>query len=111
VADLDDLLVKTSRTFALIARPGSRCAEGMARFVSPTDVHGQLQFANLDELRRHRYVIAGIVGEMLDVVERDGPGAKLSRARVFGIRTELKGALRRGRPAVETPTPASVEGA
>ncbi len=36
----------------------------------------------------------------LDRVERDGPGAKLSRPEVFGIHTRLKAAVKAGRPAV-----------
>lgn len=194
-----------------IASHVSRCAEGMASFVSQTDAGGQLQLSSLEELQRYCYVVAGIVGEMLtelllldapalaavagelrsraatfgeglqlvnvlkdagddaregrrylpeaveaeavfalarrdlgaageyvhalqragaprgfveftalpvrlawatlDVVERHGPGAKLSRVRVFGIRAELEGALRRGAPAVETPTSALPGGA
>jgi farnesyl-diphosphate farnesyltransferase len=187
-----------------IASHVSRCAEGMARFVSRTDASGQLRLSSLDELQRYCYVVAGIVGEMLtelflldapqldalaaemrpraatfgeglqlvnvlkdagddaregrrylpeavgaeavfslarrdlgvageyvhalqaagaprgfveftalpvrlawatlEVVERHGPGAKLSRARVLGIRADLDRALRRGAPAVTTPT-------
>jgi farnesyl-diphosphate farnesyltransferase len=36
----------------------------------------------------------------LDRVERDGPGAKLSRPEVFGIHSRLKAAVKAGRPAV-----------
>ncbi len=39
----------------------------------------------------------------LDVVERAGPGAKVSRAQVLRIRSELDRALRRGEPAVSAP--------
>jgi len=37
-------------------------------------------------------------------VERDGPGAKISRPEVFAIHTRIRKAVRRGRPAVRPPS-------
>ncbi|MBI5544008.1 MAG: squalene/phytoene synthase family protein [Deltaproteobacteria bacterium] len=42
-----------------------RTAEGMARFVERSDEQGSLQLADVDDLRRYCYVVAGIVGELL----------------------------------------------
>lgn len=42
-----------------------RTAEGMAGFVERTDDAGVLRLADLADLRRYCYVVAGIVGEML----------------------------------------------
>ena len=48
-----------------IARHTRRTAQGMAGFVARHDASGRLQLADLDDLRRYCYVVAGIVGEML----------------------------------------------
>jgi farnesyl-diphosphate farnesyltransferase len=49
----------------LIRAHVKRSAEGMAEVVSRTGPGHVLRLANLDELRRYCYVVAGIVGEML----------------------------------------------
>jgi len=48
-----------------IARHTRRTAQGMAGFVARHDADGRLQLADLEDLRRYCYVVAGIVGEML----------------------------------------------
>jgi farnesyl-diphosphate farnesyltransferase len=42
-----------------------RTTRGMAEFVERSDAAGTLRLADLDDLRRYCYVVAGIVGEML----------------------------------------------
>jgi len=50
---------------AVVARHTRRTTHGMADFVARHDGDGKLQLADLDDLRRYCYVVAGIVGEML----------------------------------------------
>jgi len=52
-----------------------RTALGMAEFVARQDEHGGLVLADVDDLRRYAYVVAGIVGELLTdlfVLSHDG---------------------------------------
>jgi farnesyl-diphosphate farnesyltransferase len=49
----------------LIGEHTRRTAEGMARFVRRTNQEGELELADLEDLKRYCYVVAGIVGEML----------------------------------------------
>jgi farnesyl-diphosphate farnesyltransferase len=49
----------------LIGEHSRRTAEGMARFVGRASEAGELQLADLNDLRGYCYVVAGIVGEML----------------------------------------------
>jgi farnesyl-diphosphate farnesyltransferase len=49
----------------LIGDHTRRTVEGMARFVRRATAAGTLELADLDDLKRYCYVVAGIVGEML----------------------------------------------
>lgn len=78
-----------------------RSAQGMSVFVRRTDARGELKLADLDDLRRYCYVVAGIVGEMLTdlfLLERPAldPAAPLlkPRASLFGEALQLVNILR-----------------
>ncbi|MBV8200738.1 MAG: squalene/phytoene synthase family protein [Acidobacteria bacterium] len=49
----------------LIGEHTRRTVEGMARFVRRATAGGELELADLDDLKGYCYVVAGIVGEML----------------------------------------------
>ncbi len=49
----------------LIGEHTRRTADGMARFVRRAGDAGEIELADLEELRAYCYVVAGIVGEML----------------------------------------------
>ena len=49
----------------LIGEHTRRTVEGMARFVRRSTADGELELADLDDLKGYCYVVAGIVGEML----------------------------------------------
>ena len=49
----------------LIGEHTRRTVEGMARFVRRATAEGELELADLDDLKAYCYVVAGIVGEML----------------------------------------------
>jgi farnesyl-diphosphate farnesyltransferase len=50
---------------AAIRRGAERTTRGMLDFVARQDARGELVLADLEDLRRYAYVVAGIVGELL----------------------------------------------
>lgn len=78
-----------------------RSAEGMSGYVSRTTSEGNLQLADLSDLRRYCYTVAGIVGEMLTELfllgsPRLAPAAEAlrERAATFGEALQLVNILK-----------------
>lgn len=78
-----------------------RTAHGMAEFVARTEADGRLVLADLEDLRRYCYVVAGIVGEVCtDLFLLDRPqlapfeAALRERAALFGEGLQLVNILK-----------------
>lgn len=50
---------------SIVAQHTIRTIDGMIEYVARADDEGRLRLADLDDLRRYCYIVAGIVGEML----------------------------------------------
>lgn len=64
-AVLDAFFALDDPARSLVREHVQRTARGMAVYVARTDVDGELQLRDLQDLRDYCYVVAGIVGEML----------------------------------------------
>lgn len=88
-AVLDAFFDLEPRARELVRLHVTRTAEGMIGYVDRTDARGELQLANLQELRDYCYVVAGIVGEMLTEL------FVLDRQELDPVADELRGRARR----------------
>ncbi len=78
-----------------------RTIAGMAEYVARTDAGGALRLADMDDLRRYCYYVAGIVGELLtelfligQKVTKNQAAAILEQARLFGEGLQLVNILK-----------------
>jgi farnesyl-diphosphate farnesyltransferase len=100
-AVLDSFVSLSPRAVDPIREHVVRSASGMADFVRRTDAAGQLALADLPDLRRYCYFVAGVVGEMLtelfllgrESLARAAPALR-PRASLFGEALQLVNILR-----------------
>lgn len=78
-----------------------RTIDGMSQYVARTDESGTLRLADMDDLRRYCYFVAGIVGELLTELFLIGQKASkkqseaiLGQARLFGEGLQLVNILK-----------------